>query len=885
MRCAVILPVDPENIQFADDAAYSVRSAVQTDPGPFDDIFVIRVDTASVYVREIRQAWENGIEWLFFLKAGDLVHPYAFQSVFVAVEERDAIFGLLSAQDAPGQGGIRELPQVRTMSRFEDLLCNDPDRTLQWSHLLRSEVAVMPGIAESIVCGEDLVYYLRLWSRFRCCKLEQTLNVRRAEEPREQSCGQSTDAISVRHRQLLDSCAQLLARNDGTVKAPDTGALFLQIQRLQQQGSLSVPEALFHLVLQYDSQPFNRAYALKNLERDDDAREYLLQVLAETPAHLSALILMGSLLQRAKRHEEALPYFERGFALDCRNSELFIKQGITLRMLKRYEEALQNCDLILRLEPKFAAAFYVKGLVFKDMGLQDKALENFSQVLALEPGLELVVMALHEKGMILRVRGMLEDALKCYEREMALQSNYCLLTRGEWFYCRQLMCDWQEAEAIGARLLREIDAGKAVSTPMTIFALPSTRRQQRRCAALYISHDAATEHLEVIHAENYRHDKIRIGYFSTDFHSHPVAYLTAELFELHDRSRFEVIAFSSGPQVRDSMRLRLEQGFDRFLDVRKQSDRQIADLAHELEIDIAVDLSGYSQDARPWLFARRMAPVQAHYLGFAGTLGGDFIDYLIADPVGVAEDHQPDYAEKIVFLPDSFMVSDRRRQIDPRPFTRAEAGLPETGFVYCAFNNPNKITPQVFDVWMSILREVENSVLWLSARNEWCVPNLRKEATQRGVCADRLIFAPRMEESARHLARHRAADLFLDSFYYGAHTTANDALWAGLPVLTCLGETFAGRVAASLLRAIDLPELIANSHEAYRLRAIELASDPEQLRVIRYKLANNRDTAPLFDTPRFTRHLEAAYMEMWRRQQAGLAPESIHIRAMDDRLG
>jgi tetratricopeptide (TPR) repeat protein len=352
MRCAVILPVDPEYIPFADEASCSAQSAVRTDPGPFDDIFVIRVDTASAYVREIRQARANGIEWLFFLKAGDLVHPYAFQSVFVAVEERDAIFGLLSEQGAPGEGGVRALSQVRAMSRFEDLLCNDPDRTLQWSHLLRSDVAVMPDIAESIAGGADQDYYLRLWSRFRCCKLEQPLSVRRAEEPREQPCMQPSGAISARHRQLLDSCAQLLARNDGTVKAPDTDALFLQIQRLQQQeGASPVSEALFHLVLQYDNRPFNRAYALKNLDRDDEARAYLLQVLAENPTHLSALILMGSLLQRAKRPEEALAYFEGGLALDCRNSELFIKQGIALRVLKRYEEALQRCDSMLALEP------------------------------------------------------------------------------------------------------------------------------------------------------------------------------------------------------------------------------------------------------------------------------------------------------------------------------------------------------------------------------------------------------------------------------------------------------------------------------------------------------------------------------------------------------
>jgi len=379
----------------------------------------------------------------------------------------------------------------------------------------------------------------------------------------------------------------------------------------------------------------------------------------------------------------------------------------------------------------------------------------------------------------------------------------------------------------------------------------------------------------------YRHDKIRIGYFSADFYSHPVAYLTAELFELHDRSRFEVLGFSYGKSSQDSVRLRLEQGFDRFIDVRQQSDQQIAELARTLEVDIAIDLCGHTQDTRSGLFAQSLAPVQAHYLGYAGTLGADFIDYLIADPIVIAEDHLDDYAERIVFLPDSFMVSDRQRYIDPHRFTRTEAGLPESGFVFCAFNNPNKITPEVYDVWMRILREIENSVLWLSVRNQWSMPNLRKEAEQRGVSGDRIIFTPFLAESGLHLARHRLADLFLDTFYYGAHTTANDALWAGLPVLTYMGDTFASRVGASLLSAIGLPELITYTQEEYQALAIALARDPERLQRIKNKLAVNRDTAPLFDTPRFTRHLEAAYIQMWQRQQAGLTPEHIHIQAMD----
>lgn len=885
MHCAVIIPVDPENTQRADQAVCSVQVAAQADLGPFGDIVVIHVnctlndlnERGQAYHHAVRQAHENAIEWLFLLDEGDVVYPYAFQSVFVQVEEQDAIFGLLSEQLAAGQDIRERQPQVRKMSRFEELLCNDPEQTLAIGHLVRTEVALALGFNGGI--ADD--YYLKLWDRYRCCKIDQTLCVQRSKAYREYDAEQAAlvNAISVRHQQLLDAYAHLLAA--GTLKLSSAEVLLQQALRLSLRGRVKLAEQLFQLVLQYDSDAYNQACALKNLKRPAEALECLARIVAENPGHVQAWNQMGTLLQKAGSHEEALDCFERGLALDPDDPELFINKGIALRKLKRYDEALESCSRSLARRPKFDAAFYVQGLLLNDLGYQDKALENYAQVLGLGPEPELAAMALHESGTILRVRGLYDQALECYQRELALYPEYCPFTQGEALYCRQLMCDWQDFQAIGTRLLRDIDAGKAVSTTFPIFALPSTRAQQRRCSELYIENGTFTKREATAVIPDYRHAKIRLGYFSADFHSHPVAYLTAELFELHDRSRFEIIAFSLGPPVKDAIRSRLERGFDRFMDVREQSDQQIAELARALEIDIAIDLSGHTQESRPGIFARRIAPVQAHYLGHAGTLGSRFIDYLIADPVVVAEEHLSDYAEKIVFLPDSFMVSDRHRQIDTHGFTRAEAGLPENGFVYCAFNNPNKITPQVFDVWMNIMRTVERSVLWLSSRNQWCMANLRREAEQRGVSGDRIIFASRMAQSEQHLARHRLADLFLDTFYYGAHTTANDALWAGLPVLTWMGDTFASRVGASLLSAIGLPELIAPTPHEYQALAIELAGDPEKLLAIKNKLAANRDTAPLFDTPRFARHLEAAYLEMLRRWQAGLDPEHIQVKTHD----
>jgi predicted O-linked N-acetylglucosamine transferase (SPINDLY family) len=349
------------------------------------------------------------------------------------------------------------------------------------------------------------------------------------------------------------------------------------------------------------------------------------------------------------------------------------------------------------------------------------------------------------------------------------------------------------------------------------------------------------------------------------------------MLECHDKSRFDVSAISLGPDDNSKMRQRLKAAVPRFIDARTFGDEHIANLVRSLEVDILVDLMGFTKDARTEIFAGRPAPVQVNYLGYPGTMGASYVDYIIADRTAIPEEKRGCYLEKVVYLPDSFMGNDTARKISERLPRRSECNLPEAGFVFCSFNNSYKIIPQIFDIWMRILRQVDNSVLWLSKKNETAIRNLRREAQNRGVDPSRLVFAQRLPLNEDHLARHRLADLFLDTFPYNAHTTASDALWAGLPVLTCLGETFAGRVAASLLNAIGLPELITTTPETYEQMAVELATHPERLAVIKHKLAENRLTAPLFDTKLFTKHIEAAYTAMHERDQAGLAPDHIVV--------
>jgi predicted O-linked N-acetylglucosamine transferase (SPINDLY family) len=381
--------------------------------------------------------------------------------------------------------------------------------------------------------------------------------------------------------------------------------------------------------------------------------------------------------------------------------------------------------------------------------------------------------------------------------------------------------------------------------------------------------------------ETWRHDKVRIAYLSADFHQHAMAYLMAELFERHDRSRFEIIGASFGVDDKSQMRKRLVAAFDQFHDVCRKSDEAVAKLLHDLQIDIAIDLMGYTRDFRFGILAYRPAPIQASYLGFPGTMGAEFINYIIADKTVAPFEHQAFYTEKIVHLPDCYQVNDTKRKIAERTPTRQEAGLPDNGFVFCCFNNNWKITPDIFSVWMRLLRAVEGSVLWLVGDNKSAERNLRMEAQAWGIDPARLVFAGRLPPED-HLARHRVADLFLDTLPYNAHTTASDALWAGLPLVTRLGEAFAGRVAASLLNAIGLPELVTHSIEDYETLALRLAKDPSLLQGYRNQLAKNRLTHPLFDTDRFRRHMEASYLQMWEFWQRGEQPRSFAVEAEQD---
>jgi protein O-GlcNAc transferase len=442
---------------------------------------------------------------------------------------------------------------------------------------------------------------------------------------------------------------------------------------------------------------------------------------------------------------------------------------------------------------------------------------------------------------------------------------------------RLATCDWRKREEDERRIAEGLRAGLPIITPFNHRAISDSEAQNLIAARVWANTIPRPEALW--RGENYRHDRTRIAYLSAEFHDHAVAVQIAGVFEHHDRTRFDTTAISLGPDNASTMRRRIEAAVDHFIDARALRDVQIAAMMRQMEIDIAIDLNGQLGGARPGILAHRPAPVQTSYLVNCGTMGVPFIDYIIADEIVIPKNQIRHYTEKVVYLPNSYLCNDARRNV-PRSMTaRSDVELPEQGFVFCCFNNNYKIGSLVFDVWMRLLKACPGSVLWLLADNPYAILNLRREAAARGVAPERLVFAPRVPRDD-HLARHRLADVFLDTLPVNANATASDALWAGLPLLTCMGNTFAGRVGASMLQAIGLPELVASSLAEYEAIALALARDPEALARVRTKLVSNRQTEPLFDTARITRNLETAYTTMWERTRRGEPPESFIVASV-----
>jgi len=616
----------------------------------------------------------------------------------------------------------------------------------------------------------------------------------------------------------------------------------------------------------------NRGITLTVLGRLAEALASFDRVLQLHPNYAEAQVHRGDILRALERFDEAVASYDRALALQPNNAEAHAHRGATLTAMGRYAEALASCDRALAIDPRCLNAHVNRGVTLHDLKRFHEALESFDQALRLG---RRDAHVHHGRAAVLQELDAPEQAIAGYQQAMAIDPHHRFL-RGNCRHARMQVCDWGGFESDQAAIIAALERGETATTPFVLLSLLDSPTLQRRAAEIYVRERFSRTPSPRI-PRHPRHDRIRLAYISADLRNHAVGMLAAGLFETHDRSRFELTAFSLGPDVPDELRTRVAPAFDRFLQVDGRTDRDIAALARHLEIDIAVDLGGYTRAARPGIVAHRAAPIQVSYLGYPGTLGGQFMDYLLADCVLVPGAARAHYSEKIAYLP-SYQVNDGRRPGAERSFSRAELGLPAAGFVFCCFNNSYKITPETFDSWMRILSAAPGSVLLLLGSSPMAERNLRREAVQRGIASERLIFG-RPLPPAEHLGRYRSADLFLDTLPYNAHTTASDALWAGLPVLTLPGEAFASREAASLLTAVGLPELIARSRADYERRAIELAMDGQRLAALKHKLAANRGRCALFDTVTFARNLESLYQQMYQRHLSGLPPQ--HLFAED----
>ena len=650
---------------------------------------------------------------------------------------------------------------------------------------------------------------------------------------------------------------------------------------------------------------YNRGIALSELKRPEKAIASFDESLAINPQFSEAWFNRAIAQMALERFADALESFDRGLLLRPDDAKALGDKAAALRQLGRADEALAGCNQALASNPDYAPALLLRGVLLQDAGRFAESLADFDRVLKLEAG---NAPAWNGRGAALHALKREDEALASFERAISinpdlvealtngahlrwtLKGDYAAAVRdltrsialapgqpyvqGELLHMKMQAGDWTDFASDLALLDAGVREGRRVVRPFVYQALSQSPADLQACSRIFaasLSHQTGAPRS---YAKGHR--KIRIGYLSGEFREQATAYLMAGLYECHDRDRFEIIAIDNGGPDASAMRKRLDVAFDKVIDISRLADADAAGRIRGAQIDILVNLNGYFGAPRMGVFAQRPAPVQVNYLGFPATLGAPYIDYILADPIVIPEGERRFYDEQVVWLPHSYQANDNKRRIAENSPDRAALGLPESGFVFCNFNQSYKLTPQTFASWMRILKGAEGSVLWLLESKPPFAENLMRAAKGHGVAWERLIFAPPVPVD-QHLARLKQADLFLDTLPYNAHTTASDALWAGLPLLTCRGSAFPGRVAASLLHAIGLPELVTDNLNGYEALACKHAQDTSFHGAIRKKLMDNRLSTPLFDTDGFRRAIEAAYTRMWERAERGESPRGFHV--------
>ena len=640
-----------------------------------------------------------------------------------------------------------------------------------------------------------------------------------------------------------------------------------EAQGLYRQGRLKDAATKCIAILGKDGRHFDALYLLAaiklQMQAPAEARRLFEQAAAVRPDSVEVLTNLAFVLLSLDRPDEALAHADGALKLAPTHAGAWVTRGHALARLDRLDDALASIDHAIKTGGDSVEALIARGALLVRLGQPADAVATFDRLPVWHKPAELAKRANMQRSL-----GLLDAAARDYRRLVEL-SPQALPGWVGLVLCATESCDWQGLAEPRRRVLAAVDAGQPVQ-PLLVMQISSDPAQHLKAARAVAPGVAPAA--PAFTRRGQRPARLRIAYLSPDFRIHPLAFLIVELLERHDRSRFEVVGVSLTPSDRSEIGERIAKSFDHFLDLSAHSDEEIVSRLRDLKIDIAIDLAGYTDQSRPGVLARRIAPIQANYLGYCGTSGSNFIDYLLVDQVAVPPEQQKFFTEKLVYLPDSFMAADSSQAISAETPSRSQCELPEQGFVFCCFNKNYKITRPAYEIWMRLLRAVDGSVLWLSANLDRGRDNLGRHAARMGVDPQRIVFAPALPQRADHLARQRLADLFLDTLPYNAHTSASDALFAGLPVLTATGPTFVGRVAASMLHAIGLPELIAKDLEEYEVLALDLALDPARLQAIRSKLAANRLSMPLFDTDRLRQNIEAAYDRMFEIHRKGEQP-------------
>ncbi len=614
----------------------------------------------------------------------------------------------------------------------------------------------------------------------------------------------------------------------------------------------------------------NLAATLLQLGHRDEALDSYERFVRASPKDAQGWHGLGNALLAQKRPEEAAASYTRAIEIDPTHVDSLINRGTALQSLQRPADALEDYRRALALAPESVLALNNSGNALLELGQAEAALARHDRALELAPE---TADTWYNRGAALRELKRYAESARSFEEvlRIAPDRDYAL---GNLFHLRMDYCDWRDYEPLSRQLLEALEKHKRVINPMSLLMLPSDPTLPLDCARAYVEahHPWLPQQALRVPSAHRTAGRIRVAYVSGDLREHPVSYLLVGALERHDREAFEIVGVSLKEAEESEFGRRVRAAFDGWVEVRDRSDRDVAELLRELEVDIAVDLMGFTQGMRLGIFAQRAAPVQVTYLGYAATVGAPFMDYLIADEVAIPDGDERGYAEQIVRLPHCYLPNDDRRPTAASVPTRTAAGLPERGLVFCAFTNPYKINPPMFDVWMRLLRDTPGSVLWLRSMAQDACVNLWREAEARGLSRERLVFAPYAADMSAHLARLAVADLFLDTLPYNAHSTACDALWAGVPVLTCTGRSMASRTAASAVMAAGLPELVTHTLDDYERKALQLAHDPAELQRLRARVASSWGDSPLFDTARYTRDLEAAYRTMLQRARRGEPP-------------